>query len=52
MSVAGGPSTTADESGDTLGIHHWEEEILKDTGGDFYFMHVRSQLLRIAGKLS
>ena len=39
----------ADETGETMGIHHWEEEILKDTGGDFFFMHVSISLLRIAG---
>ncbi len=27
-------------SGEIIGVHHWLEEILRDTGGDCLFMHV------------
>ena len=29
-----------DESGEILGHHHWDEEVLKETQGEFLFAHV------------
>ena len=29
-----------DESGEFLGNHHWDEEVLKETRGEFVFAHV------------
>lgn len=30
----------SDESGDLLGVHHWDQEVLKETRGEFIFTHV------------
>jgi salicylate hydroxylase len=29
-----------DDSGEILGHHHWDEEVLKETQGEFVFAHV------------
>jgi salicylate hydroxylase len=33
-------TTSADETGEFIGTHRWEEELLRVTGGDFLFLHV------------
>lgn len=33
-------STGADEEEDVLGVHRWHEEILRDAGGDYSYLHV------------
>lgn len=30
-----------DETGEILGHHHWDEELLKEARGEFVFAHVR-----------
>jgi hypothetical protein len=31
---------TTDESGELLGTHVWDEELIKETRGEFMFAHV------------